>query len=114
MSENQPPESSVTDTSQEDDLSILNQLTEGEDEFDVDLMACGCRLEVGAKLKLGVDDIVRLFDLNDEQKTMLIGALIDEAKISPDRVFEIVDKVSKGKISEPSLKASSRPTLSKK
>ena len=28
-------------------LDLLNELSSGEDEFDVDLMACGCRVAAG-------------------------------------------------------------------
>ena len=54
-------------------LDLLNELSSGEDEFDVDLMACGCRVAPGAnqftyrqwmsQLGLTTPQLARLLDL---------------------------------------------------
>lgn len=94
-----------------DDLAILDSLVEGEDEFDVDLMACGCRLAPTTKMNLGIADMLRLFDLDDDMKTSLIGSLVDEAGIEPDKLLELMDKVSRGDLKEISLDVNDRVTI---
>lgn len=111
MSENRADQAaSPTDN---DDLAILDSLVEGEDEFDVDLMACGCRLAATTKMNLRISDMLRIFDLDDDKKTSLIGALVDEAGMEPDRLLELMDKVSRGDLQEPSLDPSDRVTLAR-
>jgi hypothetical protein len=54
-------------------LDLLNELSSGEDEFDVDLMACGCRVAPGAdqftyrqwmsQLGLSTPQLARLLDM---------------------------------------------------
>lgn len=78
-------------------LDLLQELSNGEDEFDVDLMACGCRLFAPANLQLSIDDIARLYELGEPELKDLIGALIDEAKISSEVVFRLAAKVSEAK-----------------
>lgn len=81
---------------------LLNQLANGEDEFDVDLMACGCRLAETANLtkKLTINDLVRIYKLDQDGLESLVGALIDEGKVSGDKVMELAEKVSKGRYKE--------------
>lgn len=76
---------------------LLQELSNGEDEFDVDLMACGCRLMAPTNLQLSIDDIARLYELGEPELKELIGALIDEAKISSEVVFRLATKVSEAK-----------------
>ncbi len=76
---------------------LLQELSNGEDEFDVDLMACGCRLFAPANLQLSIDDIARLYELGEPELKELIGALIDEAKISSEVVFRLASKVAEAK-----------------
>jgi hypothetical protein len=78
-------------------LDLLQELSSGEDEFDVDLMACGCRLLAPANLQLSIDDIVRLYELGEPELKELIGALIDEASIPSEAVFRLASKVAEAK-----------------
>ena len=83
-----------------DELDMLNVLATGEDEFDVDLMACGCRLApVGGEISL--HDLVRMYELDIVKLTELVGALYDESGISNARLLELADLASKNKIHEP-------------
>lgn len=79
-------------------FDLLQELSSGEDEFDVDLMACGCRLLAPANLKLSIDDIVRLYELGEPELKELVGALIDEANISSEVVFRLASKVAEAKV----------------
>jgi hypothetical protein len=78
------------------DLDLLNELSSAEDDFDVDLMACGCRLPTGGTLAFSVDDVLRLYNLDDQKLVAFVGALIDEANITPDRVFQLADEAARG------------------
>lgn len=78
-------------------FDLLQELSNGEDEFDVDLMACGCRLFAPSNLQLSIDDIVRLYELGEPELKELIGALIDEANIPSEAVFRLASKVAEAK-----------------
>jgi hypothetical protein len=82
----------------DDDLALLNHLVDGEDEFDVDLMACGCRLATAGKFNFDVADIIRLFELDDAAKNELIAVLVDESKIGGERLLQLAEKVSSRKL----------------
>lgn len=78
-------------------FNLLQELSSGEDEFDVDLMACGCRLAAPSNLQLSIDDIARLYELQESDLKELIGALIDEASISSDVVFRLASRVAEAR-----------------
>lgn len=84
-----------------DDTSfdLLQELSSGEDEFDVDLMACGCRLVTAKDLRLNVDDITRLYGLGEPELKELIGALISETRIPSEVVFRLAAQVSAARTS---------------
>lgn len=79
-------------------LDLLQELSSGEDEFDVDLMACGCRLAAPTDLQLSIDDIARLYELGEPELKELIGALIDEASISSEVVFRLASQVAEARV----------------
>lgn len=79
-------------------FNLLQELSSGEDEFDVDLMACGCRLAAPSNLQLSIDDIVRLYELEEADLKELIGALIDEASISSEVVFRLASRVAEARV----------------
>lgn len=81
-------------------LDMLNELAAGEDEFDIDLMATGCRLMPESNLAMGVSDIIKLYDLHDHSLHAFIGGLIDESKLESRRVFQLAEKASKGELLE--------------
>ncbi|MEM7475311.1 MAG: hypothetical protein AAF483_09995 [Planctomycetota bacterium] len=92
------------DAADKSSVDLLDQMSELEDDFDVDLMACGCRLAAGGtNLELSVRDVVRLFDLDQDGIVDLLGALIDEGGIDAQKVFSVAESVSSGKIKEAKL-----------
>jgi hypothetical protein len=81
-------------TPQESDFQ--GQITELEDGFDVDLMACGCRVQAPiTQFKVSVRDLIRLYDLDQHGVVELLGAVIDEVDICADTLFELAERVSK-------------------
>ena len=85
-----------------DPVDLLNELSLGEDEFDVDLMACGCRLACsGTGLHISIDDMVRLYEMDIPAMTLFVGALIDEAKIEPKEVFSLAYTAAKRDLKSP-------------
>lgn len=79
---------------------LLEELSRGEDEFDVDLMACGCRLAPAGRLELSIYDLARLYNLGENELIALVGALMDEGRIPHDKVHELADKAARGEIRE--------------
>jgi hypothetical protein len=82
------------------EVDLLEELSKGEDEFDVDLMACGCRLAAVTSFDWSVYDFVRLYDLSPDHLVSLVGALVTEGKISHERLHELADKVARGELHE--------------
>ena len=60
------------------DLDLLNELANQEDEFDVDLMACGCRLVAETQVAMSVDDLVKLYDFD-------VNGMVEFAKVLVDK-----------------------------
>jgi hypothetical protein len=89
---------------QNKNLDLLNEFASGEDEFDVDLMACGCRLAVGGvgndKFQLSIHDIARLYNLDQDKLIALVGGLVDTSKIDPAKLMELADQAAQGKLRE--------------
>jgi hypothetical protein len=79
---------------------LLEELSKGEDEFDVDLMACGCRLAAVTDFDWSIYDFVRLYDLDREQLVSLVGALVDAGGIDHQQLHDLADKVSRGEHQE--------------
>ena|SRR2546428_12796607 len=93
-----------------DDLELLNQLSAAEDEFDIDLMACGCRLAASSGMKeLSVIDLIRLYNFDEQALAGFIGALIDAGKVSPDKIHDLAEKAVRGKLKEPPSTISTKP-----
>jgi hypothetical protein len=84
------------------EFDLLNQLSSAEDDFDVDLMACGCRLAPGAGLKfeLSVDDLLRLYNFDEHALAAFVGTLIDASKLESAQIHELARQAAQGKIRE--------------
>ena len=87
---------------------LLNELADGEDEFDVDLMACGCRYVAEPGLVLSVYDIARLYNLGTPELITLVGALVDAGNIEVRVLLELAEKASRGEIVEADPRAQGR------
>jgi len=93
-------------TNTKSEADFLDQMSELEDDFDVDLMACGCRLAgTGSPAEaqaagLSIGDMVRLFDLQGEHLHNFIGELIDRSGMQPHEVLQIAEGVTRGQIKE--------------
>ena len=94
------PTSNRNSNSNASNLDLLNEFAAGEDEFDVDLMACGCRVAPMPEMKLSIHDIVRMHDLDHDQLVALVGALVDESRVDSKKLFELAAKAAKNKIQE--------------
>lgn len=82
---------------------LLDELASGEDEFDVDLMACGCRLvasPAGVEQQVTIDEYLREMPGLDEDGLRQLVELLVERHDIPDRtLLESVERVagSRGK-----------------
>lgn len=80
-------------------LDLLKELTDGEDEFDADLMACGCRYAGAPQVTLQVidlEDVINLYGLTDQKLHEFIAGLIDECNIEAAKVLQIAERISSG------------------
>ena|SRR5579863_8023189 len=59
-------------------IDFLEELSSGEDEFDVDLMACGCRM-----VKAG-EDLLKSFNA---------ARIADKFQLNPQQVLDLLDGV---------------------
>ncbi len=83
-------------TIEHEPIDLLEELSKGEDEFDVDLMACGCRLAAVTDFEWSIHDFVRLYDLKGDQLVSLVGALVDAGEIDHQTLHNLADKVARG------------------
>ena len=77
-------------------VDILNELASSEDEFDVDLMACGCRLVAEAHVVESVSDLVQMYGFSIDQVVELTEAIIAESGVSPKVVSELAARTFRG------------------
>lgn len=80
--------------------SLLEDLASSEDEFDVDLMAAGCRLPRPGPVALSVSELIRLYDLKGDSLGAFVEALIDAGKIDSATVYDLADKAAEGRLRE--------------
>ncbi len=80
--------------SEQTDLSLLNELADSEDEFNVDLMAAGCRRAVEPTLELSVSDLVRLHNLDTQGLMNMIDGLIEEGGFESKTVFRLAQNAA--------------------
>lgn len=77
---------------------FLGEISELEDGFDVDLMACGCRVcAPETRLEASVADVIKLYDLNQDSLGDLLGMVIDHVEMDSEKLFELAEKVASGK-----------------
>ena len=91
------------DNSKVNELNLLDELSGAEDEFDVDLMACGCRyVAVGKPGEQVVtpSEFLKLYNLSDKAMAAFVGALIDMAKLTPQQLHNLADRAARGAFKE--------------
>lgn len=78
---------------------LINDLSSGEDDFDIDLMAAGCRLVTRADSLDAMEPatLVKLYDFNIEDITQLIAALVANELITTQELFSAAEQVASGK-----------------
>ena len=85
------------DASQSPDL--LEELSNGRDDFDVDLMACGCRFNAPtAVVDISVADMLRLYNFDEAQLADFVRALIDRSGLEQEAVFELAEAAARGEL----------------
>ncbi|MBV8370834.1 MAG: hypothetical protein JO036_18120 [Candidatus Eremiobacteraeota bacterium] len=81
-----------------DNLDLLKELTEGEDEFDADLMACGCRYAAAPGMTqepVELREVLDLYGLKDQKLYAFVETLIAECQIEAAKVVEVADKAAR-------------------
>jgi hypothetical protein len=101
------PDNETKTPASPDGLDLLNEFASGEDEFDVDLMASGCRLATSTQVKLSMYDLVKLHNLDFDRLLALLGAVIDETNIDTNKLFQLAEKAGRAKFAEASRPSNS-------
>jgi hypothetical protein len=95
-------------------LDLLDELSAAEDEFDVDLMACGCRYKAAGKpgeQEVTPSEFLKLYNFNDQALGAFVGALIDTAKLSHEQLHKLADSAARGLIKETETYKEKKPSI---
>jgi|GEM_PF-6193478 len=98
MSQEEQKQEQKQEQEQEQELNLLDELASAENEFDVDLMACGCRLAPATDIQLATEDLIRLMDFTEDQLAGFVDALIREGKFDDKQVWKLADEASRGEL----------------
>jgi hypothetical protein len=86
----------------EDHGHLLDELAGGEDDFDVDLMAAGCRLPL-PRLTDTVEDapqqLVSLYEFGTDELVEVFGRLIAEGLVDTKTLFRVAEDVATSRAS---------------
>jgi hypothetical protein len=80
-----------------DKVDLLQELSSGEDEFDVDLMACGCRM-IRVQDQIGFENfnatlLATKYQLSREQILDLIDAILATAEVDTHIVENLARQI---------------------
>lgn len=87
----------------EDKLTLLNELASGEDEFDIDLMACGCRVRAvptsASRDRLGgkhpvIEYIRAMPNVDTEALYRILAGIVDDHHIDDRALLGYVERAT--------------------
>ncbi|WP_076989088.1 hypothetical protein [Actinosynnema sp. ALI-1.44] len=74
---------------------LLNELASSEDEFDVDLMAAGCRLVPSARVEeISPAELIGFYDFDQAGLVSLIEGLVSDGKVDMGTLYQHAERVS--------------------
>lgn len=78
---------------------LLNELTDGEDNFDVDLMAAGCRVRVVAEPEstLSAQQLLALYKFDRDDVERLLVRLVEDEVLSTSDLFRAAEQIASGR-----------------
>lgn len=86
------PAEMKSDTAPQADF--LDEISDLEDGFDVDLMACGCRVHAPeTKLQISVCDVIKLYNLDQDDLGDLLAMVVEHAELEPEKLFEMAEEL---------------------
>jgi hypothetical protein len=82
------------------DSDLMTELTNGQDDFEVDLMACGCRFQIDSDAMqsmsaMNVQDLLRMYNFDSASMARFVEGLISAGGISDQKLFEVAEQVMK-------------------
>lgn len=79
---------------------LLHDLTSGEDDFDVDLMAAGCRIRIVSEPEeaLTAQQLVTLYKFDTAELEALLAKLVEDGKLTIPQLVEAAEELASGRI----------------
>ncbi len=79
---------------------LMTELTSGQDDFEVDLMACGCRFQIDSDAMqsmsaLNLQDLLRMYNFDNTAMARFIEGLIKAGGIGDQQIFELAEQALK-------------------
>jgi hypothetical protein len=83
-------------------FDLLTDLAAGEDEFDVDLMAAGCRIAHRATAAMaGPEELVSLYGFGADEIVAVLGLLVADGTVDSKALFSAAEQVASGRAAQP-------------
>jgi hypothetical protein len=82
------------------DSDLMTELTNGQDDFEVDLMACGCRFQIDSDAMqsmsaMNLQDLLRMYNFDNAAMARFIEGLVSAGGVSDQKIFEIAEQAMK-------------------
>jgi hypothetical protein len=79
---------------------LLHDLTSGEDDFDVDLMAAGCRIRLVAEPEetLTAQQLITLYKFDSGELEALIAKLVEDGTLTIPELVQAAEELASGRI----------------
>lgn len=82
------------------DNDLMTELTNGQDDFEVDLMACGCRFQIDSDAMqsmsaMNLQDLLRMYNFDNAGMARFIEGLVKAGGVSDQKIFEVAEQAMK-------------------
>lgn len=79
---------------------LMTELTNGQDDFEVDLMACGCRFQIDSDAMqsmsaMNLQDLLRMYNFDSAGMARFIEGLVSAGGITDQQIFSIAEQALK-------------------
>ncbi|HWN69266.1 MAG TPA: hypothetical protein VNM90_16615 [Haliangium sp.] len=93
------------------DDDLMTELTGGQDDFEVDLMACGCRFQIDSDAMqsmsaMNLQDLLRMYNFDGAAMARFVEGLVSAGGISDQQIFEIAERALKPAAQAPVARSS--------
>jgi hypothetical protein len=78
----------------DDRSDLLSDLSSGEDEFDVDLMAAGCRVRVATSVEeVSPSELISLYEFDKDDLVALLDGLVTAGVVDTGALYRQAEQV---------------------